>query len=160
LRSCAIVHILLGDYPRALNYLQLDLGSQWAKVFSIEMLVREGKENEALRIGPSRVPQWNSSDLLVACVEGKPAAEIAALMAAVRPSEDPEWNYFAAAHLSFCGQTKAAAEMVMQAINGGYCSYPAIEADPLFTSLRGKPQFGQIRSAAVACQDRFLARNH
>ncbi len=158
LRSCAIAFLLLGDYPRALNYLHLDLGSDWAKAFSIDMLVREGKEQEALQIGSPHVPQWTSYDMLLACVQRRPLPEILALAATVRPSEDPEANYLSAAHLAYCGQADAALEMLRRAIKGNYCSYPAIESDPFFTRLRAKPEFGEIRSAAMECEHNFLAQ--
>ena len=48
LRSCAVVFLLRGDYPRAMNYVDLDHGSDWAKALSIHILVRNGKEAEAL----------------------------------------------------------------------------------------------------------------
>ena len=66
-------------------------------------------------------------------------------------------NYFSAAHLAYCGQTDAALAMLKRAIHGGYCSYPAIESDPMFTGIRRKPAFREIRSAAMACQNDFLA---
>jgi DNA-binding winged helix-turn-helix (wHTH) protein/serine/threonine protein kinase/tetratricopeptide (TPR) repeat protein len=155
-RSCAIVFILLGDYPRALNYLQADPSSDLTKAFTLDMLMREGRETEALRIGAPRTPEWKSYDLLLACVERRPPAEISALAAAVRPLEDPEWNYFAASHLAWCGQTAVALEMLNRAIGGGYCSYPSIEADPLFRNLRRLPEYEEIRSSGAACQQRFL----
>ena len=63
LRSCAIAFTRLGDYPRALNYIQLDLGSGFAKAMSIDMLVRQGKEQEALRVGSPNLPHWASAVL-------------------------------------------------------------------------------------------------
>ena len=46
--------------------------------------------------------------------------------------------------------------MLRRAIGGGYCSYPALDTDPFFASLRGTPEFAPIRSAAIACHEGFL----
>jgi hypothetical protein len=103
------------------------------------------------------MPAWAGYDMLVAFLEHRPAREIAALADGVKPSLDPEINYFSAAHLAYCGQTRAASGLLERAIAAGYCSYPAIDSDPLFASLRATPEFKGIRSAALACQNAFLA---
>ena len=71
LRSCAILFLLRGDYPRALTYLNLDRGSAWWRAISLDMLVRQGKKQDALEIGSPRIPQWASYDLLLACVQDR-----------------------------------------------------------------------------------------
>jgi tetratricopeptide (TPR) repeat protein len=157
LRSCAVVFILRGNYQRAMNYVDLDYGSDWAKAMSIHMLVRDGKTQEALKLGSPHIPQWNSYDMLLACVQQSPPSEIVALAAAVKPLDDPETNYFSAAHLAYCGQSRAALEMLKEAIRGKYCSFPAIDLDPYFTGLRSNAAFAEVRSAAIACQRSFLA---
>ena len=158
LRSCAILFLLRGDYPRALTYLNLDRGSAWWRAISLDMLVREGKKQDALEIGSPRIPQWASYDLLLACVQRRRSSEIDGLARAVRPAEDPEANYLSAAHLAYCGQTDAAGEMLRRAINGKYCSYPAMDSDPLFADLRAKPGYADLRAAGIACQATFLAQ--
>ena len=157
LRSCAVVFILRGNYQRAMNYVDIDYGSDWAKAMSIHMLVRDGRTQEALKLGSPHIPQWNSYDMLLACLRHSPPPEILALAAAVKPGVDPETNYFSAAHLAYCGQSRAALEMLKQAIQGKYCSFPAIDSDPYFTGLRSKTEFADVRSAAMACQRDFLA---
>ena len=69
--------------------------------------------------------------MLMAFLEHRPAREVDSLALAVKPSPDPEMNYFSAAHLAYCGHTAVAIEMLKRAIAGGYCSYPAIDSDPL-----------------------------
>ena len=158
LRSCAIAFIQMGDYPRALNFLHLDNISGLTKALAIDLLVRQGKEEEALRVGSPGLPLWDSSDLLLACVGRRPATELRTLAAGVRPSEDPEINYLFAGHLSYCRQSDAALAMLRRAIEGGYCSYPAIDMDPFFANLRGTPEFARIRAEAIACREAFLAQ--
>jgi hypothetical protein len=79
-------------------------------------------------------------------------------VARVKPSDDPETNYFSASHLAYCGQRSSALEMLKRAIEGKYCSYPALDSDPFFAIVRSQPEFAELRSAAIACQAKFLAQ--
>jgi serine/threonine protein kinase/DNA-binding winged helix-turn-helix (wHTH) protein/Tfp pilus assembly protein PilF len=158
LRSCAVVFMARGNYRRARDFLNIDPGSELAKGLSIGILVREGKEQEARQLEPSQLPHWGSFNLLLACVQHQPPAEIVGLSRAVLPSPDAEVNYFAASHLAYCGQSSAAFQMLKRTIQGNYCSYPALDTDPFFAGLRAKPEFTEIRSAAIACQNNFLAQ--
>jgi tetratricopeptide (TPR) repeat protein len=158
LRSCAKVFLLRADYPRTMTYLRLDQGADYAKALSIDMLVRQGKTQEALQVGSPNIPEWKSYDMLLACLAGKPSSEVAALAASVRVADDPELNYFAAAHLTYCNQTASALDLLGEAIKGNYCSYPAIESDPLLAPLRSKPEYVGLRDAALQCQQTFLAQ--
>ncbi|HEX7295357.1 MAG TPA: winged helix-turn-helix domain-containing protein, partial [Pyrinomonadaceae bacterium] len=149
LRSCAMVFLLKGDYPQALNYLNHYAGSDFATSLSIDILLRQGKEKEALQLGLAHTPQWAGYNMLMAYAQHKPATEVDALAVAMQVSDDPETNYLMSGHLSYCGQTTAALEMLRKAIKGRYCSYPAIESDPFFATLRTKPEFAEIRAAAI-----------
>lgn len=160
LRSCAITFLELGNYPRALTYVQLDLGTDWAKAFTIDVLVREGKIQEALKLGPPNVPQWTSYNMLQACLQHRSPADIQLLAAKVQPSGDPEANYLSAVHLAYCGQAGASLGLLKRAIEGNYCSYPAIDSDPFWANLQSDPRFAQIRAAAVTCQQKFLAQRN
>jgi DNA-binding winged helix-turn-helix (wHTH) protein/serine/threonine protein kinase len=155
-RSCAIVFFLQGDYQHAMQFIRLGPASDFADAMSIAILLRQGRKEEALRIELPHIPQWGSYDMLPACAQHKPSPEIAALAANVRTSDDPEANYLAAANLAYCGQTTQAIRLLRLAIQGNYCSYPAIDSDPFFASVRAKPEFAEIRSAAIACQKNFL----
>ena len=158
LRSCAIVFLLQGKYVRATDFLNIDSGSELAKALAIDILVRQGREQEARLLDPSRLPHWGSYNLLLACAQQRPSAEIAGLSSAVLPSLDAEVNYFTASHLAYCRQSSAALQMLKRTIQGNYCSYPAVDTDPLFSSLRSEPEFAAIRAAAIACQNNFLAQ--
>jgi len=157
-RSCGVTFMLLGDYQRALNYLHLDPDSEVAKAVSIDVFLRQGKEKDAIQAMSGKLPQWAGYDMLFAFVKHRPAAEIAELAGKVKPAPDPEVNYFSAAHLAYTGQTDAAFALLRRTIEGGYCSYPAVDSDPFLANLRGKPEFNPVRSAAVDCQNTFLAQ--
>lgn len=158
LRTCSMVFLLKGDYPRAMNYLQLDQSSDFVHAMTIDMLVRQGKVQEALQIKSIQIPGWTSYDVLRACLAGKGADEIATLTELVRASEDPELNYFAAGHLAYCGQTDAAVDLLKRAISGNYCSYPSMEHDPLLARIRARADYGEVQATGRACQERFLAK--
>jgi len=157
LRTCAIAFLLRGDYQRARDFLHLDLGSQLEKALSIDVLLREGKETEALEAGPATAPDWAGFPVLYAYLERHPASEIAALARAMKPVNDPEMNYSAAAHLAYAGQPEAALRMLRAAITAGYCAYPGIESDPLLAGIRSNAGFEEVRALARQCREQFLA---
>jgi serine/threonine protein kinase/tetratricopeptide (TPR) repeat protein len=158
LRSCATVFSVRGNYQRAMDFNHLSLGSEWSKSHSVDILVREGKEREALQIDISNVGTYRATySLLLACAGHRPPSEVAAIARAMQPAPDPEMNYVFASHLAYCGQTEAALQMLRRAIDGNYCSYPAIDSDPFFANIRNKPEFAEVRSAAIECQKKFLA---
>jgi len=148
-----------GEYDRAMDFVRLDQGSEWSNTHIVDALVRAGREKEALLSArPMHTAPWQSYDMLLACVQHKPSREIAAMAAAVQPVDDPEVNYYSAGYLVYCGQTVAAIPFLERSIQGNYCFYPAIDSDPFFTSVRSRPEFAEFRSAAIACQNNFLAQ--
>ena len=146
-----------GDYRRALDYLRLDPESEVAQAVSMDILVRQGKEKEALQLMASKIPQWGGYTVLRAGLAHRPAAEIAALAREVSAAPDPEVNYFSAAHLAFAGQPEAALAMLKRTIEDGYCSVPAIDSDTMFEGVRGMAGFAEVRAAGMACQKQFRA---
>jgi hypothetical protein len=46
--------------------------------------------------------------------------------------------------------------MLRIAVSRHYCSYPAMDNDPLLARIRTTPEFQQIRQAAIQCQQSFL----
>lgn len=157
LRSCGVAFLEHGDYDRALDFFNLDADTDWNHALTIDVLLREGKENEALQVRRPAIGAWTSYDMLLACAAHKPAAEIANLARRVEPDDDPESNYFAASHLAYCGQTSAAVEMLKRTVKANYCSYPAMETDPMFANIRSLPEYAEVRAAGKACTDAFVA---
>lgn len=157
LRSCAVVFLLAGDYSRAMDFVRLDPeGSRWRKALSVHLFLREGRTDDAVRLGAARIPQWQSFDMLLACAEHRPAPEIDKLADSLEPADDPETNYFAASHLAYCGKFSASLELLRQAIKGGYCSYPASDLDPFFMGVRGNPEFNKLHTSGMKCQAKVL----
>ena len=70
---------------------------------------------------------------------------------------NPEMHYFDAPALSFSGQGDAALRQMRKAIAGNYCSSPAMNNDPLSDPIRRRPEFAELRLAAIQCQEIFQA---
>jgi TolB-like protein/tetratricopeptide (TPR) repeat protein len=155
-RSCGVVYLLLGNYARARDYLELAPDSEVSRAMTIDISLRENKPQEALRAMRAYLPRWAGYDALQAYLNDRPANETEGLARALRPDPDPEVNYFSAAHLAYAGQSDAALDMLDQTVRGGYCAFPAAKSDPMFGNLRGTPRFATIESAGIACRDGFL----
>ncbi len=70
---------------------------------------------------------------------------------------DPEASYWIGALMAYCGHREPALELLRSAISRSDCSFPAVDRDPLWTSLRDDPEVAQIRRLGNACRERFLA---
>jgi serine/threonine protein kinase len=157
-RSCARTFFLDGNYQRAVEYLALDAGSNYSKRNEVEILLRQGRKTEAVEKVHSLTENLGMR-LVEACLEERSASEIEALSKSAQSFEvyDPELRYATAGFEAFCGKNEAALGLLRQAVRGGYCSYSAIDSDPLIASLRHTAEFQGIRSAAIDCQKKFLA---
>jgi TolB-like protein/Tfp pilus assembly protein PilF len=161
-RSCSFVFFELGNTGRALEYVHLDSGSEWAASVFPAILVREGKADEAkiaaTRISPS--PSWFAG-LLQACLRPVTPAEMHRLAGAAEPAlmaqRDPEFRYYHGALLAWCGEEQLAAQLIQSAIAQNYCSYTAIYTDPALAKLRATPGFAALAASAQQCQARFMA---
>lgn len=157
--SCGITFIELGNYQRARSdFVRKDHSSEWSKAITIELAMREGKVNEAIGIGPPAMAWGNSYRMLLACVQQRPQAEIAALVPGVEMDADPEATYLFAGHLSYCGQTEEAVRFLKNAIEANYCSYPVMDRDPMLANVRSTRQFAELRLAGMGCQRNFDAQ--
>jgi hypothetical protein len=70
-------------------------------------------------------------------------------------SLDAEEVYRSAEFLGFCGFGDAALRQLRKAIAGNYCSYPALDKDPLFNPIRQRAEFAELRQAGLKCQKSF-----
>jgi eukaryotic-like serine/threonine-protein kinase len=162
-RSCAFTFDQLGNYARAMDFLQLDAGSVWASSNIMRHYIRDGKVAQAKEIADKEKDTSRFSSQMVAVyVENPSSPDVAALardMVATRLADpDPEPRYVVAGDLLFCGQKDAAVQLLKSAIAGNYCAYTGLQNDSLWTKLRGTPEFSEILSAAKKCQSNFLAQ--
>ena len=154
--ACATTYMQLGAYARARSMLRPDLSSEWSRSRGIEILLRQGRTEEALRLAPPKMPGYESYRMLLTCAGGGDRAQIARMAAAVRPDDDPEVSYLFAGHLAYCGQTDAAIRMLQHAVAANFCSWPAVDLDPFFNNIRGAREFAEVRQSAMACQAAFV----
>ncbi len=106
----------LGKTERAMEFINLDNGSQWAAYALPSLLLREGRiseAREAVKKMPT-VPRYHR-DLLEASVGLRPASELDRMAKDAetsQPSEpDPENAYYQGSILAFDGKNVAALHM-------------------------------------------------
>jgi Tfp pilus assembly protein PilF len=159
LRSCAFTFLELGRTQKALEYLRLDPHSQWSRDVTPAVLLRAGRVAEARQAAEqmSKDAPWYGS-LLQTCLE-HPAAMAQATReteAALMLVRDPEMKYLHASLLAYCGQDRAALDLLRSAIEQNYCASSALQVDPMWAKLRENPEFSEIQGLANECQNRFL----
>jgi len=162
LASCGSVFMALGRYDRAREYLQLVSGTEYERSNMVEVLVREGKREEALQVLRTlpRPGILYGRPLLEPCLEQHPTLnrdpDIQKLRSGLMADDDPGRKYSLATWDSYCGHPDLAFQELRRAIEQNYCAYPQMDTDPLLTPLRAAPEFAEIRSMGIACQQRFL----
>ena len=161
-RSCSWVFARLGQPERAMQFVRLDVGSDWAARQTAFILLGQGKVSEARQsIQRMSDTPLMGHDLLQACVDPQEASRLdestRKVEAAALAGVDPEPRYVFGSLLSYCGQKDAALRLLKSAIEHNYCAYQTLQSDPLLGKLRGTTEFAEVLSAAKDCQDRFLA---
>jgi TolB-like protein len=155
-RSCAWPLMELGKTQRAMEFVMLDAGSDYANYLMPSLLLRAGKLAEAREAVKrmSSAPHYHK-DLLQACLFGPPAEldKIAHEDEVGQPTDpDPELLYYQGSILAYCGKKEAALHMLQTAVESNYCSYSNMLDDPLWAKLRSDPKFDEILTAAHQCQ--------
>ena len=160
LRSCASTFDELGNYGRAMVFLQLDIGSLWVSRNLVRHYIRAGNLAQA-REASEKLGDDSRDKILKSCLNHAPSGDVDNIARELAPeilaSPDPENRYMAAPTFAFCGQKEIALRLLKSAVTGHYCAYNAMQNDPLFASLRSSPEFAQLLSAAKQCRDDFLA---
>jgi serine/threonine protein kinase len=162
-RSCAWVFLGLGENARAMDFVRLDAGSEWAAFMTPSVLLRAGKIEEARQsVSKIGTNPYYHRDLLEVCMQLRPASEMDAIVrkteATVLAEGDPAPRYEQATILAYCGKPEAATRMIKSAIEKNYCSTAGLRSDPLLAKLRGTSEFGQLLIAAADCQERALGK--
>ena len=161
LRSCSEAFYEVGRVDRAMDFVRLDANSEWGRAHMPAVLLREGKIDEAeasIKNVPD-LPIWFKPVLSHCLQNGSVVPEQnidAKTQAALLAIRDPELLYYQGSILAFCGNRELAVRMIATAIQHNYCSYSALELDPLLASLRGTADFRRLHEAATKCQQDFL----
>jgi tetratricopeptide (TPR) repeat protein len=157
-RSCAWGFMELGQTQRAMDFVRLDAGSEWAAFATPSILLREGKLEEARESVKkmSAIAHYHR-DLLEACLGMRPASELDRIATetenSVLAEPDPEPWYYEGTIMAFCGQPAIALHMIKAAVEQNYCSYSALLSDPLLAKMRSSKEFDAVLTAAHQCQE-------
>jgi tetratricopeptide (TPR) repeat protein len=156
LRSCGVVYLHAKDYPRALDYFRLDAGSGFAKRWESQVLLRQGRVEESTKL----VAETGDRDWVALQSGPSPDRDrsAAALEALAMKDRDSEGPYVYAGILCRAGYPEAALRLLRRAVEGNYLAVPAMDDNPLFDSIRIRPEFAAIRAEAVRRQQEFLAK--
>jgi serine/threonine protein kinase len=161
-RSCSFAFFEQGKSARAMDYLNLDAGSEWSNAIRVSVLMRQGKMTEAQQAVQqmTKNSMWLPG-LMQACLNKAPAAEIHRLAELAKnellTEQDSELKYHQGAILAACGEKQIAYDFLRKAVAENYCAHQALQSDPLLASLREEAEFRQIVQAAAACQQKFEA---
>jgi TolB-like protein len=159
-RSCSFTYEQLGNYGRAMEFLQLDAGSVWTSRNLVRLFILEGKLTQAREVSEKLDPYPNSN-MLKACLNHAPPADVDNLArphaAAMFAEPDAEARYWAAGDFAFCGQNDIAMRLLKGAVAGHYCAYTDLQTNPVLAPLRDTPEFTQLLTAAKQCQSDFLS---
>jgi eukaryotic-like serine/threonine-protein kinase len=165
LRSCSFTFDQLGNYARAMDFLQLDAGSVWASSNTMRHYIRDGKLAQAKEIAEKFKDDGFDDrffEMMAECMANPGSADLASRIqetVAIRLADpDPEPRYVVAPDLLFCGQKDAAVQLLRSAIAGHYCGYTGLQNDSAWAKLRGTPAFGELLSAAKQCRDDFISQ--
>src|ERR1700686_911330 len=112
LRSCGATFDQLGNYTRAMDFLQLDAGTVWASNNIMRHYIRDGKLAQAKELGEKFKDTNKYAHLLMlACIENPSSPDVAGLArgggAARLADPDPEPPYVFAGGVFFLGQKDA-----------------------------------------------------
>jgi serine/threonine protein kinase/TolB-like protein len=157
-RSCAWAFMELGKNERAREFIRLDAGSEWAAYATPSLLLREGKIEEA-RDAVKRMPTAPRyrRDLLEACLQLRPAADLDRMAreaeTSLPPEPDPETWYYQGALFAYCGKKQAALHLLQSAVEQNYCAHENLLSDPLLAKLRTDTAFDKVLTLAGSCQE-------
>jgi non-specific serine/threonine protein kinase len=165
-RTCSATFIQLGQYDRALDFVRLDSGSEWARLVTRWVYQRMGRRDDAreqLRqqspgYPPGMVPAGFHGFMARCLSRDAPAGADRFSDVDVRTfltARDSEPLYFFAGDLAYCDDSAAALRLLRESIPRNYCATSAIETDPAFASIRSRAEYKDILDAARACRNRF-----
>ncbi len=161
LRSCSITFDEMGNYPRGMDFLQFDIGSQWVTGNLVHHYLRTGNLAQAREMS-EKLGDFPRQRPLRAFLNHAPPADVEKIAKEVAPgifaNPDAENRFTAAPGFAYSGQKEIALQLLKSGVEGNYCAYTAMQNDPMLANLRGTPEFNEILSTAKKCQSDFLAK--
>jgi len=157
LRSCAWAFLEMGKTDRAMDFVHMDAGTEWAAWVTPYVYLAEGNVTEA-RNAAKDMGKTSSyhRDLMEACTAPQRPADIAKIVrdteSSVVMEPDAEAWYHVGALMAYCGQKEPALRLLKLAVQQNYCAYAALLDDPLLKDLRKETAFNEVLTAASNCQ--------
>ncbi len=159
-RSCAWAFLEMNQTDRAMDFVHLDAGSEWANWVTPYVYLGQGN------IGDARSAVKNMSkatyyhrDLMEACTAAQRPADLARIVrdaeSSVMLEPDSEAWYHVGALMAYCGQNEPALRLLKAAVQQNYCAYTALLDDPLLKNLRKETAFDEVLTASSNCQAVF-----
>jgi serine/threonine protein kinase/TolB-like protein/Flp pilus assembly protein TadD len=159
-RSCAFSFEALGNSARAMDFLQLDAGSDWVARNLVRHFIHAGDLTQAKQL-VEKVDDRHAIPLYRACLAHAPSAEVDKIAREFAPdalaNPDAENRYWFGNAFAFCGQKDMAMRLVKSSISGHYCPYTDMQSSNLFATLRESPDFNQLLAEAKQCRDNFAS---
>jgi eukaryotic-like serine/threonine-protein kinase len=159
-RSCAFSFLEMGKTDQAMDYVQLDPGSEWAAWITPYIYLAQGNIGEAHDAAKSMgtAPIYHRA-LMEACTANPHPGELPKIVkdteASVMTELDAEAWYQVGELMAACGQTEPALRLLKLAVQQNYCAYSALLDDPLLKNLRKETAFNEVLTAAGNCQATF-----
>jgi tetratricopeptide (TPR) repeat protein len=156
-RSCAMSFLESGKTDRAMDFVHLDAGSEWAAWVIPYVHLAEGNVAEAREAARNmgKASHYHR-DLMEACTAQQKPADLARIVRETESSValelDPEAWYRVAELMSVCGQPEPALRLLKAAVQQNYCAHDALLDDPLFKDLRKETAFSEVLTASSNCQ--------
>jgi Tfp pilus assembly protein PilF len=156
-RSCAWSFLEMGKTDRAIDYVHLDAGSEWAAWVTPYVRLAEGNVGEARAAARSMATAASyHRTLMEACTAAQRSADFAKIVreneASVMMEPDAEAWYHVGALMAYCGQSEPALRLLKAAVQQNYCAYSALLDDPLLKDLRKETAFNEVLTASSNCQ--------
>src|SRR5579859_5342961 len=157
LRSCAWAFLEMDKTDRAMDFVHMDAGTEWAAWVTPYVYLAEGNVAEA-RNAAKNMGKASSyhRDLMEACTAPQRPPDFAKIVreseSSVMLENDPELWYHIGALMAYCGQTEPALRLLKAAVQQNYCAYTALLDDPLVKNLRKETAFNEVLTAAGNCQ--------
>jgi len=156
-RSCAWSFLEMGKTDRAMDFVHLDAGSEWAAWLTPYVYLAEGNLAEA-RVTAKNMGTASSyhRPLMEACTAAQRPADLARIVreaeSSVMMEPDAEAWYHVGALMAACGQNEQALRLLKAAVQQNYCAYTALLDDPLLKDLRKETAFNEVLTASSNCQ--------
>jgi len=158
LRSCGNAFRMSGDPDRARVFYRLDAGSNWSRVYEGSTLLWEKKLEEAVRTYAAGGEAGIAQLLSGAGTSAERARVAAKLESDALMDIDAEQALESAFVFASAGYSAAALRVLRRAVERNYYTYPSMDRNPSFDSIRKDPEFAAIRAEAIRKQKEFLAK--